>query len=41
MTTTHPDQLDQRTLRDAFGAFPSGVVAVAASVKLVSCDAAA
>jgi flavin reductase (DIM6/NTAB) family NADH-FMN oxidoreductase RutF len=25
--------LDQRTLRDAFGAFPSGVVAVAASVK--------
>lgn len=25
--------LDQRTLRDAFGAFPSGVVAVAASVR--------
>jgi flavin reductase (DIM6/NTAB) family NADH-FMN oxidoreductase RutF len=25
--------IDQRTLRDAFGAFPSGVVAVAASVK--------
>ena len=28
-----PAGLDQRTLRDAFGAFPSGVVAVAASVK--------
>ena len=25
--------IDQRTLRDAFGAFPSGVVAVAASVR--------
>ena len=25
--------LDPRTLRDAFGAFPSGVVAVAASVR--------
>lgn len=31
-STTSPS-LDQRTLRDAFGAFPSGVVAVAASVK--------
>lgn len=35
--TTHPvlhqPALDQRTLRDAFGAFPSGVVAVAASVR--------
>jgi len=31
-STAHPS-LDQRTLRDAFGAFPSGVVAVAASVK--------
>lgn len=30
--TTTAD-LDQRALRDAFGAFPSGVVAVAASVK--------
>lgn len=30
---TAPQTLDQRTLRDAFGAFPSGVVAVAASVK--------
>ena len=28
-----PAALDPRTLRDAFGAFPSGVVAVAASVK--------
>ena len=27
------DGLDQRTLRDAFGAFPSGVVAVASSVQ--------
>ena len=25
--------IDQRALRDAFGAFPSGVVAVAASVR--------
>ena len=33
MTATPPAPLDQRTLRDAFGAFPSGVVAVAASVK--------
>lgn len=33
MTTQHLTQPDQRTLRDAFGAFPSGVVAVAASVK--------
>jgi flavin reductase (DIM6/NTAB) family NADH-FMN oxidoreductase RutF len=33
MTTTPSGPLDQRTLRDAFGAFPSGVVAVAASVK--------
>lgn len=33
MTTTHLTHLEQRTLRDAFGAFPSGVVAVAASVK--------
>ncbi|UUZ60480.1 flavin reductase family protein [Nocardioides sp. B-3] len=33
MTTTQLSQLDQRTLRDAFGSFPSGVVAVAASVK--------
>jgi flavin reductase (DIM6/NTAB) family NADH-FMN oxidoreductase RutF len=31
-STTSPT-LDQRTLRDAFGACPSGVVAVAASVK--------
>ena len=30
---TRPPALDPRTLRDAFGAFPSGVVAVAASVK--------
>ena len=33
MTTTQLPTLDQRTLRQAFGAFPSGVVAVAASVK--------
>lgn len=33
MTTTQISKIDQRTLRDAFGAFPSGVVAVAASVK--------
>jgi flavin reductase (DIM6/NTAB) family NADH-FMN oxidoreductase RutF len=36
MSHTHaqPVQtIDQRTLRDAFGAFPSGVVAVAASAK--------
>jgi flavin reductase (DIM6/NTAB) family NADH-FMN oxidoreductase RutF len=33
MTTRQLSTLDQRTLRDAFGAFPSGVVAVAASVK--------
>ena len=33
MTTTQLSNIDQRTLRDAFGAFPSGVVAVAASVK--------
>ena len=33
MTAHTPTPLDQRTLRDAFGAFPSGVVAVAASVK--------
>ncbi|PUA82385.1 flavin reductase family protein [Nocardioides currus] len=33
MTTPHLTTLDQRTLRSAFGAFPSGVVAVAASVK--------
>jgi flavin reductase (DIM6/NTAB) family NADH-FMN oxidoreductase RutF len=33
MTTSHLATLDQRTLRQAFGAFPSGVVAVAASVK--------
>ena len=30
---THSTTIDARTLRDAFGAFPSGVVAVAASVK--------
>jgi len=30
---TPAQALDHRTLRDAFGAFPSGVVAVAASVK--------
>jgi flavin reductase (DIM6/NTAB) family NADH-FMN oxidoreductase RutF len=33
MTTRQLSSLDQRMLRDAFGAFPSGVVAVAASVK--------
>jgi flavin reductase (DIM6/NTAB) family NADH-FMN oxidoreductase RutF len=33
MTTRQLPTLDQRTLRDAFGAFPSGVVAVAGSVK--------
>lgn len=33
MTTTQLHTLDQGTLRQAFGAFPSGVVAVAASVK--------
>lgn len=33
MTTTHQSMIDQRALRDAFGAFPSGVVAVAGSVK--------
>lgn len=33
MTTTQLSKIDQRTLRDAFGSFPSGVVAVAASVK--------
>ncbi|WP_082600015.1 flavin reductase family protein [Nocardioides sp. Soil777] len=33
MTAHNLTPLDQRTLRDAFGAFPSGVVAVAASVK--------
>jgi flavin reductase (DIM6/NTAB) family NADH-FMN oxidoreductase RutF len=33
MTTQQLSTLDQRTLRDAFGAFPSGVVAVAASVR--------
>ena len=35
-THSHPaavPAIDQRTLRDAFGAYPSGVVAVAASVK--------
>ena len=31
--TPQTQQIDQRTLRDAYGAFPSGVVAVAASVK--------
>ena len=30
---THSTAIDARTLRDAFGAFPSGVVAVAASVR--------
>jgi flavin reductase (DIM6/NTAB) family NADH-FMN oxidoreductase RutF len=33
MTTRSLPTLDKRTLRDAFGAFPSGVVAVAGSVK--------
>ena len=33
LSTTPAPGLDPRTLRDAFGAFPSGVVAVAASVK--------
>ena len=33
LSTTSEPGLDPRTLRDAFGAFPSGVVAVAASVK--------
>jgi len=33
MTARQLPTLDQRTLRDAFSAFPSGVVAVAASVK--------
>jgi len=33
VTVTHPDSaLDEHTLRSAFGAFPSGVVAVAAEV---------
>ena len=31
--STSSQAIDQRTLRDAFGAFPSGVVAVAASVR--------
>lgn len=32
-TAPSPSTIDARTLRDAFGAFPSGVVAVAASVR--------
>lgn len=33
MTLTTPERLDQQTLRSAFGAFPTGVVAVAAQVR--------